>query len=305
VAVKKRISLKELCNSLTGNFRVLGSVDGYISQADPVSDASESSISFCVETNADALDTIRKSRARVIICSDTLEFIEEDFKGKMLILVSNPRLAFTRVLKTHFQEKVKYGIDSTSVIDKHARIHPNVFIGPHCYIGKCQIDEGTVIHGHVHIYSGVKIGKRVIINAGTVIGTEGMSFATNERGEREFFPHLHGVIIEDDVWIGANASITRGVLRDTIIGQGTKIGAYCNIGHHTTIGKHCLIIVNTVTGGGCNIGDYTQISLGVCIRDRVTIGSNTIIGMGSVVTKDIGDGWVAYGIPAKEIKRRS
>jgi UDP-3-O-[3-hydroxymyristoyl] glucosamine N-acyltransferase len=301
--VRKRISLKELCNSIIGNTRVLGPTDGYISQPSPIETANESSISFCVGKNGDALQTIRNSKARVIICSNALEFIEEDFKDKTLILVSNPRLAFIRVLSKYFQEKVKPGIDPTNVIDKEAKIHSSVFIGPHCYIGKCQIGEGTVIHGNTYIYSGTKIGKRVVINAGTVIGTEGMSFAIDEDGVREFFPHLHGVVIEDDVWIGANASITRGVLTDTIIGQGTKIGAYCNIGHQTTIGKHCLIIVNTVTGGSCRIGDYTQTSLGVCIRDRVTIGSHTIIGMGAVVTKDIGDGWVAYGIPAKEIRR--
>jgi UDP-3-O-[3-hydroxymyristoyl] glucosamine N-acyltransferase len=303
MTAKKRISLKELCNSLTGNIRVLGSVDGYISQPAPVDAANESSISFCGR-DLNALQTIRKSKARVIICSDALEFTEEDFKDKTLILASNPKLTFIRVVKRYFQEKIQHGIDPTTVIDKDAKIHSSVFIGPHCYIGKCQIGEGTVIHGNTYIYSGTKIGRRVVINAGTVIGTEGMSFAIDEDGVREFFPHIHGVIIEDDVWIGANSSITRGVLRDTIIGRGTKIGAFCNIGHQTTIGKNCAITVNTVTGGSCRIGNNTRIALGARIRDRVTIGSNTIIGMGAVVTENIGDNVVAYGVPAKIVREK-
>jgi UDP-3-O-[3-hydroxymyristoyl] glucosamine N-acyltransferase len=304
MAARKRISIKLLCDSLTGTYRVLGQLDGTISQADPIDAASLTSISFYIGRDRDALQTIQKSKARVIICSDTLEFPEEAFKDKTLIFVPNPRLTFARILNRYFQEEIKYGIHSTAVIDKNARIHPGVFIGPYCYIGDCQIGEGTIIYGHVHIYSGTKIGKRVVINAGTIIGTEGMSFATDEDGARELLPHICGVTIEDDVWIGANASITRGVLRDTIIGQGTKIGAYCNIGHQAIIGKHCLIIVDTVTGGSCRIGDHTQTSLGVCIRDRVSIGSNTVIGMGAVVTENIGDDVVAYGIPAKVVRKK-
>lgn len=300
---KKKITIRELCDPITISYKVLGSVNRCVTVPSPIDEANEDSISFCSKKAGDALEIIRNSKAGVIICSSDLEFAEEDYKDKTLILVSNPRLAFIRIMQGYFAEKVQFSISPTAIVDKEADIHPNVYIGPHCYIGRCEIGGGTIIYGNVYIYSNVRIGRRVVINAGTVIGAEGMEYARNEKGEFEKSPHIAGVIIEDNVEIGSNVSIMRGVLSNTLIGLGTKIGHLCNIGHQATIGKHCLIVSQSTIGGSCRIGDYSRVSLGACVRDGIEIGRNALIGMGSVVTKNVSDGQVVFGVPAREHRK--
>jgi UDP-3-O-[3-hydroxymyristoyl] glucosamine N-acyltransferase len=303
IMVKKKIDLTEFYHLLCESPQILGEADTYDLVPSFINDASQDSITFCSKTDRGGLKMIRDSKAKVIICSNQLRFSKDDYKNKILILVSNPKLVFVRVLQEYFGEKFQFGISPMAVIDKDASINSDVYIGPYCYIGRCHIGAGTIIYGNVHIYSDVKIGREVIIEAGTVIGANGMEYVKNENGEFERMPHLSGVIIEDNVDIGANVSIMRGVLRNTIIGQGTKVGPFCSIGHQAVIGKHCLIITRSLIGGSTHIGNHSRISMGAIIRDGIDIGENVTIGMGSVVTKNIDDGWVVFGVPAKKVRR--
>ena len=191
----KRITVKELCHAVGMKYKVLGSADKCVTMPSPIDEANEESVSFYSRKAEDALETIRNSTAKVIICSEELEPVIEGYRDKTFILVSNPRLAFIRMMQEYFQEKTQFGIHPTAVIDDAAEIHPNVYVGPHCNIGRCQIGEGTIIDGNVHIYSNVKIGGNVIIQAGTVIGARGFGFERNERGELENFPHIGDVVI--------------------------------------------------------------------------------------------------------------
>jgi len=297
---KRRIAVKQLIGSIDNVTKVLGAGDGYILSPAPLNDSNKQSISFCSDTTENARESIRSSKAKVVVCYDGLKFTEQDYKDKTLILTPDPRVAFVQLLHSYFEEKVRYGVSPTAVVEKDAIIHPNSYIGPHTYIGRCEIGEGAVIHGNVHIYPGVRVSKNVVINASTVIGTEGIATTWGVR-----FPHVGGVVIEDDVWIGSNVSIQKGMLSDTVIGQGSTIGNFCNIGHQTIIGKHCFIISGSVIGGSCHIGDYSKVSMNASIRDKIRIGEKAIVGMGSVVTKDIGDRWVVVGNPARKIREVS
>jgi len=297
---KNKISVDELLNSIGEAVKVLGKKDRYVSVPSPIDKASSESVTFCNKKAPEGLQMVRNSKAGVVICYDDLTFTEDDFKNKTLILVSNPTLAFLRIMKRHFVEAMKHGISPQAVIDEGAKIHPSVHIGPNSYIGRCEIGENTVIHGNVYIYPGAVIGRKVVIQAGTVIGAEGMGFHRNEKGELEQFPQIGGVIIEDDVEIGSNASIMRGAMGNTIIRQGTKIGHLCTIDHEVVIGKHCVIVVHSMLGGHSWIGDYSKVSLGACIRNGVKIGKNVVVGMGAVVTRDVEDGKTVFGVPAKE-----
>jgi len=299
---RKMISIRDICDA-SHNTRIVYHYDGNIRTVSSLVDADSESLSYCVQEDDTALVKIKKSKSRVIICSDKLRISENDFRDKTLILSSNPKLTLGRVIKEFFPEERKVGIDASAIINKDAKIHPDVFIGPNTYIGKCQIGKGTVIFGNVYMYSNVNIGERVVIHAGTVIGAPGMEFARDESGQMVDVPHISGVVIGDDVWIGSNASIMGGLFRDTVIGKGTKIGPFSSIGHQVVIGENCLIITRSVIGGSCHIGNNSRISLASCIREGISIGNNVIIGMGSLVLKNIGDGIVAYGTPAKEIRK--
>ena len=299
-ARKNRIKIDDLLDSIGDAVAVLGKRDRYVSTVSPIDEAKSQSVTFCNKKAPEGLQRVRDSKAGAVICYDDLQFTEDDFKDKTLILVSDPRLAFMRIMQRHFVEAMKHGISPQAVIDEGARIHPSVHIGPNSYIGKCEIGENTVIDGNVYIYPGAVIGRNVVIHAGAVIGAEGQGFHRNEKGEFEKFPQISGVIIEDDVEIGSNASIMRGAMGNTIIGQGTRIGHLCTIGHGVVIGKHCLIVVHSMLGGSSRIGDYSQVSLGAHIRNGVEIGKNVVVGMGAVVTKNVGDGKIVFGVPAKE-----
>ena len=301
---KRNISLVELCDSITEECQVFGAKDRYVSIASPIDKSNRESVTFCSRNTIDALPAIRDSKAGVIICSKELTYKEGDYKDKTLILVANPRLAFIEVMQKYFQEEVKFGIHPTAIIDKDARVPPNVCIGANSCIGKCEIGENTIIHANVHIYSQVKIGRNVTIYDGTVIGKEGFGYEKNSQGKWVKFPHIGGVIIEDDVEIGSNVTIDRGTLDNTIIGQGTKIDNLCHIAHNVVIGKNCSITAHSCFAGSSKMGDDSWLAPGVIVRDGIKIGSNVIIGMGSVVTKNIEDNCFALGIPARVVRRQ-
>lgn len=300
--MKRRVQARELIKSLSESHRVLGSLDRYVLAPAPIDQADEDSLSFCSKTKDQASQVIKDSKAGIIVCPEGIEFSEQDYKKKTLIQVSNPRLTFARLLRQYFVPDIEFGIHPSAVIDQKAEIHPKVYIGPNCFIGKCQIGEGAVLYGNVYVYDKTKIGKKVIVHAGTVIGSEGFGLERNEKGELVSFPQVGGVTIEDNVEIGSNVSIDHGTLVDTVIGEGTKIDNLTHISHNDRIGKHCQINALVVICGSVTIDAYSHIAPHSCIREGLSIGHHVLVGMGSVVTKDIDDNLVVMGIPAKPIR---
>jgi UDP-3-O-[3-hydroxymyristoyl] glucosamine N-acyltransferase len=298
------IRVAELVRSIQGQCRVLGKINGFVQRALPLDQADSESLSFYRFVDPQASYLIKTSQAKVVVCSLDVELHEEDFQHKTLIQVTNPRLTFSRLLSKYFLDRTQPSIHPSSVISENAKIGDRVHIGPQCYIGDCEIGDYTFIEGQVYINSATKIGRSVIIRPGVIIGTEAISFTRNEAKELEWFPQLGGVVIEDNVEIGAQTVIARGPLpqNDTVIGEGTKLDIQVEVGHGVRIGKHCIIVGHTIMCGRVKIGDYTQISGQVCIREGITIGNRVLVGMGAVVVKDIPDSTVAIGFPAKPIR---
>jgi UDP-3-O-[3-hydroxymyristoyl] glucosamine N-acyltransferase len=192
-------------------------------------------------------------------------------------------------------------IDPAAVVGPRAEIGAGTVIGPTAVIGPdvrvgrdCVIGAGcTIVHA--------LIGDRVVIHAGARIGQDGFGYVPGAAGHGKV-PQVGRVIIMDGVEIGANSAIDRGAIRDTVIGEGTKIDNLVQIAHNVEIGRHCVLAAHTGISGSCTIGDYVMMGGRVGLADNITVGSGAMIGAAAGVMHDIpaGEKWV--GIPAMPIK---
>lgn len=266
----------------------------------PIDQADAESITFCSAKGARAADLISKTRAGVIICEPEAG-AAASLPTQTLITTEQPRLAFIRVVRALFSENDLRGIHSTAVVDPAARISDDVYIGPLVSIGRdCSIGRGSVLHRGVHIYPGTQIGENVTVHSGTVVGADGFGYQRGEDGVFEKFPHLGGVVIENDVEIGANTCIDRGTLAATLIREGAKIDNLVHIAHNVVVGRHAAVIAHAMIGGGTIIGDFAWVAPCACVRDGITIGAHATIGLGAVVTKNVPEGATVMGAPARD-----
>lgn len=216
------------------------------------------------------------------------------------IKTDDPHRAFFSILEEFYVKKREPSIGQNNVISPKAKIADDVYIGNNCTIeDEVEIGSGTRIYNNVTIAENVKIGKNCIIKSGAIIGEAGHGYVKEKDGKYRRVPHLGGVIIGDYVDIGANTTIERGTMENTVIEDGVKIDDLCQISHNTHIGENTMIIVHSSIYGSAKVGKNCWIASSI-IRNQAKIGDNVIVGMGSVVTKDIKANTTVFGIPAKE-----
>ncbi len=246
--------------------------------------------------------------------------------SKVLIRVKDARIAIAKVLPLFFPpETHASGIHSSAVVDPSAQIDATATIGPHCivsagvrlgarsvlmggnHIGRdCQIGEDVCLHPNVVIYAKTLIGNRVSIHAGTTIGSDGYGYVFDQGRHRKML-QVGNVIIHDDVEIGSNASIDRGALGSTVIGQGTKIDNLVHVAHNVVMGRHCLIMGQVGFAGSTVLSDYVVIASQSGIAGHLKLGTQATIGAKSGVMRDIVAGETVLGYPAapdKQTKRQ-
>jgi len=238
----------------------------------------------------------------LIVCNKVnIDVLNSNFN---FIFCENPKEVFFVILEHFFsQEKYEDHISpSANVVSK--KIGKNVYIGNNSYVGsEVQIDDYTVIKNNVSLEGKIRIGKHTIVHSGVVIGTDGFGYYEDNLGNQKKVPHYGGVIIGDNVEIGANTCIDRGVIEDTEIGNGVKISNNCNISHNVVIGENVLITAGSLINGSTKIGKGSYLAPGTIIRNQLEIGENSYIGMGAVVVKNVEKNVLVTGIPAKIIKR--
>lgn len=237
---------------------------------------------------------------------------------KVYIQVENVRVGFAQLLEIFHPEEVPpAGVHPSAVLDPTAQIDPTAIIGPGCVIGaNVSIGANTELVGGNHVgadsclgphcklfpnavlYPRSRVGARVRIHAGTAVGSDGYGYVFDGAKHRKI-AQVGGVVIEDDVELGANVTIDRGALGDTIIGQGTKIDNLVQIAHNVVIGKHCIIISQTGIAGSTTIGDFSIIAGQVGIAGHLKIGKQVTIAAQSGVMRDIPDGQKVFGSPAQ------
>ena len=207
-------------------------------------------------------------------------------KYKMRVAFTHPSAAIAPSVK--MGENVWIGpnvsIDENAVLDNEVVIESNSVIKKNCRIG-----YRSRIHPNVTLYAKTIVGKNVTIHSGAVIGSDGFGYV-KEKGEIFKFPQLGKVIIEDEVEIGANTTIDRGSLSDTVIGAGTKIDNLCQIAHNVKIGKNVLIAALTGISGSTVIKDNVTMGGQVGIADNLTIHEDVRIAAKSGIIGDIEKG---------------
>jgi len=252
----------------------------------------------------------------------TAVIVAEDCPGSFpnLILVKNPNLAFSIVL-AHFRPEQPLptpGIHPTAVVADDAQMGEKVYLGPyvviesgvriadnvtilaHCYIGQSvSIGSGTMIFPNVSIYHKCVIGKKVRIHSGVVIGSDGFGFVRVADGI-EKIPQAGRVIIQDEVEIGANSTIDRGTVGDTVIGRGTKLDNLVQIAHNVRIGEYCFFAAESGVAGSTIIEDAVSVGGQVGIAGHLHIGSGVMIAAQSGVSKDVPSGMFILGSPAQD-----
>jgi UDP-3-O-[3-hydroxymyristoyl] glucosamine N-acyltransferase len=235
-----------------------------------------------------------QSPATIILINKEVECPEK----KALLISEDPFRDFN-IINSHFrkfepQEEIRSG---NIEIGENTIIQPGVFIGKQVTIGR-----NCIIHPNVTLHDYTEIGDNVIIQSGTVIG--GDAFYYKNRGE--FYDRLKSVgnvKIEDNVEIGSNCTIDRGVTDTTIIGEGSKLDNLIQIGHDTVIGKRCLIASQVGIAGCCTIEDEVTIWGQAGFASSVTIGKKAVILAQSGVSKSLEGGKTYFGYPADEAKK--
>ncbi len=189
-------------------------------------------------------------------------------------------------------------------VAEDAYIGKGCYIFPGTYIGRnVKIGKGSVIYPNVSIYDGTVIGKGVRIHSGAVIGSDGFGYAFSKEKKRIYkIPQKGRVVIEDFVEIGANTTIDRGTLGDTVIGEGTKIDNLVQIGHNVKVGKYCFIVSQVGISGSTKIGDFVTLAGKVGVAGHIEIGDNITVAAKSGITKSLKEPGTYAGFPARPYK---
>jgi UDP-3-O-[3-hydroxymyristoyl] glucosamine N-acyltransferase len=272
----------------------------------PLSDAGASHISFLSNSKFRAQAGQSQAAALIVSANDDAT-VAESYQGARIV-VKNPYVYFARAAQL-FEAQAAYvkpaGVHPTAFVDPAAQIDASAHIGPKvtvdagaviganvmidagCYIGReAQIGEGTHFFANVTFQARCVIGKRGIIHSGAVIGTDGFGFA-NDGGVYVRIPQTGRVVIGDDVDIGANTTVDRGALADTIIEDGVKLDNQIQIGHNCVIGAHTAMAGCVGVAGSAKIGKHCTFGGAAMVLGHLTIADNVHISSGSLVSRSI------------------
>lgn len=273
-----------------------------------------------------------QSRAGAVIAGEFAARSAASVKGaRPLLVTDHPKLAFARAARLLYEKVPLEGnpereklhptaiihasvvlgpgvlVEERAVVAEQAHVGDNTRIGAGCSIGAgVEIGRGCEIFPNVTIYSGTTLGDRVTVHAGTVLGSDGFGYVRDRKtGHYEKFPQVGRLVIEDDVEIGANATIDRGALDETRIRRGTKIDNLVHIGHNCQIGEDVVIAAQTGLSGSIVIENGVVLGGQVGIGEHARIGEGVMLGgQGGVLPNKVlrGKGVAFWGTPAQPLR---
>ena len=301
-------SLSQIAALVQGN--IIGNAEELIRGAAPFELAGEGQIT--VASSAKFLKKIDGCAAAAVI-------VPMDFKADThnLLQVDVPMVAFAKIMQ-YFHPPIQpaTGIDPTAVVGENFKCGQNVTVGSQAVIGRqvtigdrvwiqpgVVVGDGVVIGNDVIIYPNVTIqarcivGNRVIIHAGTVIGSDGFGFAPDGKSYHKI-PHIGTVHIDDDVEIGANNTIDRGTFGKTYIGRGVKTDNLVHIAHNVSLGDNTVLVAQVGISGSVTIGKNAILAGQAGVAGHLTVGDGATVGPKTGVGKPVPDGQiVSAGIP--------
>lgn len=301
-------TVKDLAQFLGGT--VIGDENREISDVKGLAEAGSDDISFAVEPYTEYLPQVH---AGAVITEK-----EYPAGNNTLVLVENPRLAFSKLLELfHPRQSVEQGIHPTAIVDESAKIGENTSVMAYAVIGKnVHIGAGSVIYPYVFIGDNVTIGANAaiypgavimentvmgdnaVIRAHAVIGGEGFGFATKD-GKHMRIPQIGNVTIGDDVEIGACTTIDNGTLGSTKVGRGTKIDNLVHLGHNVEIGEDCFVIAQTGIAGSTKVGNHVIFAGQTGCTGHITIGDNVTFAGKSGIVGNVASNTINAGFPAR------
>jgi len=262
----------------------------------------------------------QRAAASAAACAIAAEGIA--LAGKTVLRSTQPKVAFSQAAELLLgRAPIASGIHPTAIVAPLARVAPGVGIGPYSVIGEdthvaagtqigahsvigagCWIGEDCRIHPRVTLYGGTRLGNRVEIHSGAVIGADGFGYALGE-GKYWKFPQAGIVEIGDDVEIGANSTIDRGSLDDTRIAEGVKLDNLVHVGHNCQIGAHTVIAAQAGLSGSCVFGKRVVVGGQAGFGERCKLEDGSVIGGQSGVLggKTIRSGEAVWGTPARPL----
>jgi UDP-3-O-[3-hydroxymyristoyl] glucosamine N-acyltransferase len=298
------IRLGKLVERLGG--QLIGDADTEVSGIAPLDGATASHITFLSNPKLRAQAAKTQAAALIVSAADDA-VVSSTYKGARIV-ADNPYAYFARAAQLFAEQKAiprVPGIHASASIDPSARIAPGAHIGPHvtieadaviadqavidagCFIGRgAKVGTATHFFANVTFHAGCEIGQRGIVHSGAVIGADGFGFA-KEKGAWIKIPQTGRVVIGDDVEIGANTTIDRGALEDTVIEDGVKLDNQIQIGHNCRIGAHTAMAGCVGVAGSAKIGKYCTFGGAAMVLGHLTIVDNVHISSGSMVSRSI------------------
>jgi len=275
--------------------------------------------------NAKYVDQFMATRAGA--CLLTKRFENKAPKGVAVLLARDPYRAFVTVMRELYPDALRpsslfdaKGVAPGTFVHASARLENGVVVDPGAVIGpRAEIGAGTVIGPNAVIGPKVRIGRdcsigaattlmhcligdHVLIHPGCHLGQDGFGYVV-DKGAHLKVPQIGRVIVQDNVEIGAGTTVDRGAIRDTVIGEGTKIDNLVQVGHNVVIGRHCILVAQTAISGSATLEDLVVLGGRVAVNNHVTIGEGAQIAATSNVNGDVPAGARWGGTPAKPVKQ--
>jgi len=287
-----------------------GSGDRVLRAIRTLDEAGEEDLSFLA--GARYRDRARASRAGSILCTPADRLDDRD-----RIEVEDPYYALSQALRLfHPDSPPVQGVDPRAAVAADAILASDVSVGPFAVIGaRCRIGEGvvigpgavvgddveigarTVLHARAVVYHGCRLGARVVLHAGVVVGADGFGYAFHQ-GVHHKVPQVGDVVIEDDVEVGAGATIDRGALGSTVIGAGSKIDNLVMIAHNVVVGPGSILVAQSGVAGSTRLGKGVVIAGQAGVAGHLLVGDGARVAAKSAVLQDLAAGVTAAGIPA-------